>query len=427
MAQKLGFTKQAIYRHFRGKSALLEAMKNDFLLAYGEVRDAVTAAAGKTAGSRSAVVREALAAYAGGIYDMFQRVPAYYYYLVLKLLPGPEEDRRRFLELGDDISAALGPLPAGATELQRTLPLVFVHIHVVVWTAFAFWTPLGQARNGNAAPTAEHNAAEPNAAQRRAAHVAHTVELCLHGHFPRARHDLPYGQIERIAEVQQAELLEPNRFFAAVETVVAEVGFEAASLERIAGSLGMSKSSLYFHFENKDTMFSAALQRERSHFRDLFARRAAQLEDFSASLYGYIVALVTFLLSNRSLMVFSNWAQIQHIPVGGSIPDEAELLQTAEFLQRRLAACPDPQRRGETLETLALLSILVQRGIIDYNLSFDRRDELFDFTRVLYRTVSHGIAPQQGADGRGGVAAGRAKQAKQAKQAKPDKGRTRQL
>lgn len=413
-------------------------MTDHFLLAYGTVRDAVlTATREAVGGSGNSAARAGIIAYVDGTHNIFQQVPAYYYFLVLKLLPGPEEDLRRFFELSTEISAAIEPALTPISPPGDMLRLNFMHIHVVVWTAFAFWTPLGQARNGSGALTEK----------RKAMHLAHTVELCLHGHFPRARHDIPYHEIERIAAVRRAELLEPNRFFAAVEAVVAEVGFEAASLERIAGRLGISKSSLYFHFENKGTMFSAALQRERGHFRELFERRVVQLDGFSSALYGYLVSLLTFLLSNRSLMVFSNWAQIQHIPVSGAIPEEEELLQSADFLHRRLAGNPDPWRRSETLETIALLSILVQRGIIVYNLSLDRHDELFQFSRALYRTVTHGIVPRETVDvdvdddgrgddrrgddgrgdgqgdddGRGGV------QTRPARQVTPGKGRTKQL
>lgn len=368
-------------------------MTDRFLQSYGEVRDALAALPPDVA------LREIVESYADGIHRMFAQLPQYYLFLVLKLLPGPERDRNRFYKLGDDISRIILPhLEADAAESagNRTtatvagrrkdsmqLMLMYTHVQLVVWSAFAFWTPLCRLRNHQ----------QELSESQRMARVAHTVGLCLHGLFPRAVHDIDYRAVERVAAVRRDELLEPNRIFAAVEAVVTEVGFEMASLDRIAKRLGMTKSSLYFYFENKDTMFSRALQTERRHFNDLFASRCDRLGSFSQRLYGYIVTLASYFLSNRSLMVFSNWVQVQRVPVTAGTADEDEILQSAEFIRQRLEKHSDPVRRDETLETLALLSILMNRGLTTTGLSLERPRELFAYTRDFYRTVTHGIAP----------------------------------
>ena len=386
VSERLGVTKQAIYRHFPNKAALVEALTETFLNAYGEVRDVVVAV------PQPATLRTIVERYAEGVWRMFEDLPQYYFFLVLKLLPGPEADRKRFYDLGDDISNIVQPhlLPDAADHnrpngQQCRLSLMFMHVQLVVWSAFGFWTPLGQLRNG---------ARELNAAQRDN-RIAHTVELCLNGLFPGAELNIDYASVEQLSEVRQDELLEPNRFFAAVDAVVSEVGFERASLDRIAQQLDMTKSSLYFYFDNKDSMFSQALQTERRHFRDLFLARAVQLRGFSERLYGYIVAIASYYLNNRSLMVFSNWVQVQRVPVAGCTPDEQEVIQTADFIRQHLEGHSNPLRRDEAIETLALLSILMNRGIQACGLTLDRREELFAFTRDFYRTVSHGISVKE--------------------------------
>lgn len=376
VAQRLGITKQALYRHFRNKEALLDELTERFLAAYTRVRDDVCAL------PQDASLLQIVSRYADGIHRMFADVPHYYLFLVLRLLPGPADIALRFYALGDEIGARVLPhLDSSLPRAQIELLMLFMHVHTVVWTAFDFWTPMGALRS---------EAVGDRARERR---VAHTVDLCLNGHFPHARIPIEFAEVEQIAVVDPSEMLEPNRIFAAVEQVVQEVGFEAASMDRIARALGMTKSSLYFYFDNKDAMLLEALNRERRHMRSLFAARVEQLSRFSEMLYCYLVTMVTYFLNNRSLLVFSDWLTAQRVRVPDTVHDEQQILATVDFVRRRLKLSENPKRRKEVIETVALFSILMYRGIADRGLSRENEDDVLAFTRDLYRTVTHGIAP----------------------------------
>ncbi|TVR00610.1 MAG: TetR/AcrR family transcriptional regulator [Spirochaetaceae bacterium] len=376
VAQRLGITKQALYRHFRNKEALLDELTERFLAAYAQIRDDVCVL------PEDASLSEIVTQYADGVYRMFADVPHYYLFLVLRLLPGPAEVAGRFYAIGDEIGNRVLPhLDPSLPRAQIDLLMLFMHVHIVMWTAFDFWTPMGALRG------------EPVGGRARERRVAHTVDLCLKGHFPHARIPIDFEEVERFAVVDPSEMLEPNRIFAAVEQVVQEVGFEAASMDRIARALGMTKSSLYFYFENKDAMLLEALNRERRHMRSLFAARVEQLSRFSEMLYCYLVTMVTYFLNNRSLLVFSDWLTAQRVRVPDTVHDEQQILATVDFVRRRLKLSQNPKRRKEVIETVALFSILMYRGIADRGLSRENEDEALAFTRDLYRTVTHGIGP----------------------------------
>ena len=376
VARRLGITKQGLYRHFRNKKALQEGLTERFLAEYARVRDSVCSL------PVDAPLEQILKTYAEGVYRMFADVPHYYLFLVLRLLPGPPETAGRFYALGDEIGSRVLPyLASSLSREQISLSMLFMHVHTVVWTAFDFWTPMGALRG---------ESVSDRTLNRR---VAHTVNLCLNGHFPDARLSLDFTKVERIAAVDPSEMLEPDRIFAAVEQVVQETGFEAATMDLIARAIGMTKSSLYFYFKNKDAMFLEALNRERQHMRFLFSARAEHLPRFSEIFYCYIVTMVTYFLNNRSLMVFSDWLTAQSVRVPDAVHDEKQILAAVDFIRRRLKLSRDPKRRKEVIETASLLSILMYRGIADRGLFRKKPEDTVSFTRDLYRVFTHGIAP----------------------------------
>lgn len=56
-------------------------------------------------------------------------------------------------------------------------------------------------------------------------------------------------------------------------------GFQAASLEQIAGRAGIGKSTLYEYFKNKEELFIAAVQEASDQWLDLIRHIAAETDD----------------------------------------------------------------------------------------------------------------------------------------------------
>lgn len=90
----------------------------------------------------------------------------------------------------------------------------------------------------------------------------------------------------------------------------ASVGFEGASLQRIADEAGLSKSSVLYHFDSKDALFAAALRPGIAAIRNLVeganridteAGRAAFLADFIDVLFEHRLALFTIISHGRAV------------------------------------------------------------------------------------------------------------------------------
>jgi len=61
----------------------------------------------------------------------------------------------------------------------------------------------------------------------------------------------------------------------AANTVFSRVGFEATRMEDVAEAAGVAKGLLYKHFESKDALFEALLDREGAEFADGLRRQLA--------------------------------------------------------------------------------------------------------------------------------------------------------
>ncbi|MFI3258066.1 MAG: TetR/AcrR family transcriptional regulator, partial [Spirochaetales bacterium] len=63
-----------------------------------------------------------------------------------------------------------------------------------------------------------------------------------------------FAELDKLCETHTEEFPAENRIFCALAAVVKEYGYEGVTVERIAGELNMAKSSLYNYFGNKDEL-----------------------------------------------------------------------------------------------------------------------------------------------------------------------------
>ena len=117
----------------------------------------------------------------------------------------------------------------------------------------------------------------------------------------------------------------------------AAVGFEGASLQRIASDAGLSKSSVLYHFTSKEALLDAAL---RPAVTDLsvVAAEMGTLTD-PASRQAFLVRFVDYLHEHRLAIavIFNHGLALK----GHAVIDEADALV------RDLAVCLTPADGGE--------------------------------------------------------------------------------
>lgn len=125
--------------------------------------------------------------------------------------------------------------------------------------------------------------------------------------------DFPFEKLEQLFWVSPKRIPEPNRIFKAIAKVVSEKGPAAASMDEIAGELGMSKSSLYFHFKNKESMLLSLMRENTLSLFEVFQEKARHAETPAEKIYGLMIVFSHFIMKQPVLMTVSYWFRFQGI------------------------------------------------------------------------------------------------------------------
>jgi AcrR family transcriptional regulator len=117
----------------------------------------------------------------------------------------------------------------------------------------------------------------------------------------------------------------------------AAVGFDGASLQRIAADAGLSKSSVLYHFASKEALLDAALRPAVDDLHGLVGEMVSLTDDHGRE--AFLVRFVDYLYEHRlAIAVIFNHGQSL---VGHAAIDEADALV------RRLAVALGPGEGGE--------------------------------------------------------------------------------
>jgi len=131
---------------------------------------------------------------------------------------------------------------------------------------------------------------------------------------------MDYQALERQVSGTVYEDTEENTLLKAVAEAVAEAGPWNASMEMVARRSGLSKSGLYAHFKNKQDMLDQLFVSE---FSRIVNSAKAQLETSDtpeAQLYLAIMSIVYYLRSRPEILVAIGWIKTRRLELGKGIP-----------------------------------------------------------------------------------------------------------
>jgi AcrR family transcriptional regulator len=74
-------------------------------------------------------------------------------------------------------------------------------------------------------------------------------------------------------------------------------GFDAASMNDIARAAGVSKGTIYFHFESKETLFEALIREERQQLAEQVCKLDQENPDVAGVLFEWGRSILTLILS----------------------------------------------------------------------------------------------------------------------------------
>ncbi|GAA2749289.1 TetR/AcrR family transcriptional regulator [Amnibacterium kyonggiense] len=156
----------------------------------------------------------------------------------------------------------------------------------------------------------------------------------------------------------------------------AAVGFEGASLQRIAADAGLSKSSVLYHFASKEALLDAALRPAVEDLTELVEDLVALSDD--PSRHVFLARFVDYLFEHRlAIAVIINHGQAL---AGHAVIDEADAL--VRDLAFRIGPPGGKDRRslrfGVALSGAAFVLIAADRWATDHVPDEEVRAELVD-------------------------------------------------
>lgn len=317
VAAALSITKPALYRYFKSKEELLEGMEQQLLSAYARLGSDLAAEASKSDPRRTLgrFIRDRITFFAG-------HVPQFFFTLhqmgthESSALACALDGHMRLLAGAFARSPAIHDPATAASYARATVAFFLMRAGLKKETVRLH--PLGEHEQEQLASLVERICARGYAAGSRAIAPPQMEEL------------------ERSCAVAPSDLPPEDPILRAVAETVAEHGFAEASIERIARRAGLTKSSLYFHFRDRDEMFARTIERHQRRLQELIGQRVACCETVPQRIYCFLVVLGSYLRSARGVPAVLSWFRTHGYQLRVRHPDAAVMARWFGFLSDAL-------------------------------------------------------------------------------------------
>lgn len=323
LARTLGVSKPALYRHFKNKQSLLEAMYDHFFNEYADFIKPQYDQAILTQDTRESflIMIRIISEY------YLRHRDAFIFSLVKFYGPLPLSVQKnithQFLVRGIDLRrfSQFEQEPSGYPSL---IQLIFA---TLAFMAEYFYKSL------EAAPSVE-------------ALLGWTQESMFWGLGldERVLDALDYEKLEALIIPREYEAVEDEALLKAVAGAVAEAGPWKASMDMIARRSGLSKSSLYSHFKNKEDMLNRLLITELDRMMGYVEESILRSEVSEERLYLAVFSAADYLRSRLEILLAANWIRYRRQNLHTEIPPR--LWQVFSDLGLNLSSPEGAERLG---------------------------------------------------------------------------------
>ena len=391
ISKELGISKTALYRYYSGKAELIEAMEAHFIELYQELSEKVI----------SAREEESLEGALESFLEIFVRFFAenfhYLRFAQIHFLKKPDVGDM-FLSVVFSRNQELFPDKVLSDHFGGRLP----QIPVVTRFIFAVTSFLLVANGCEEAPGA-NIAQKPQEEIDVDSILTRCRELIIHGFTgkkasadltekgERERRVPDFAAIEAGCRVKKSDYPETDRIIKAVSEVVARDGLWNATVESIARNLGMSKSSLYFYFENRDQMLWEMINRERHSLGKLLLQQSGKLESFEEKLYAYFVLFLRYVWGRPEFLAMMNWFRFQEFEIHPPEDPTAGMEQYYHFiLEAGMRGIIDSRHYPKEM-VLRFMHFLLMQEITSCYRHGDDIGQLYPVLRALHQLFLYGI------------------------------------
>ena len=377
LARSLGLSKTALYRYFSGKEALLQAMREHFLQVHENLsREFLEKASGKSFWKR---------------FDLYNRIIVQFYsehywycrFVFIFFLPRAEEgmnalqslkEYQKVLFPREQLQSELGWGEGAVRRVQEYISTsaVFLLFHNSL-KAFHF---------------EEKSISEANIKDGADALFSKMIKEGLAGKDQPGLCD--FAAVEEQCWVDRSELLKSDRIFSAIAEVVGEMGLWEASIEKIARKAGMSKSSLYFHFRNRNDMLWEMIERELYRIRQLFEEKSASFETFEQRLYGYFVVFSSYMNHRRDILAVMKWLIFQGSKITFPLINQEAVKKHIQFLRDGVVSQKLRDDIFQPVEMIKWIHHFLTLGIQEMVSAQQSEEEHRQMLRVSYKLFLFG-------------------------------------
>ncbi|QQO09759.1 TetR/AcrR family transcriptional regulator [Breznakiella homolactica] len=297
VADHLGVTKPALYRHFKNKDALLDAMYQNFFNRYSAYIKPFF---------EKALQTEAMV---DGVLTMVRGIAGFY-------LANPDAFCFTMMEIYENTNPCRNmneQMTARGIDFSRLYSLencsgVYPSaIHLAGVTAFFI---ISLRYKSNCTP-------ERAVDRRESDEIIRDMEVKISSGlgFNKGEIDtIDFSRLEAIVRESSFEE-EDDSLLAAVAQVVAEAGPWHASMDMVARRSGRSKSGLYFHFKNKKDMLSRFFITEMERITNRIEAAVVRSPVIAEQLYLAVFTIAEYLRRRPEILVALDWIRVQRIDV----------------------------------------------------------------------------------------------------------------
>jgi AcrR family transcriptional regulator len=278
----------------------------------------------------------------------------------------------------------LAPRADGETQI---LVCRYVSLSAAYWSTQHYRSSIGRTAHSECDFSPE--ALKPAVDQRERLLEDYAVHLA--SGFLRDRWSGNFERVERIAWIQPEELPEVDRIFHSISEVVLDVGYGAATVERIAQHIGLSKSGLYHYFGNKNEMLSQSLIRVQRHIAGLAQHRFRQLETDPERLYAVFVIAASYAFHEPSITITENWLRESNVEVRIPPSHTTELRTIYSFVSDMLSGGRLVGREEDGFAVLSFIFFLANQEVSRLAGGPGYAQRITGLTRNLFRLFTAGV------------------------------------
>jgi len=297
IARELGVSKPALYRHFKDKDALLDAMYTAFFdgcVAF--FREGYDRAVSVSPDSGCLIMVQSFAEY------FIRNRDAFIFSLIRVFGRQEKETVNEFRERGMDFRRLVRKEKTDSTNYPSKFQLMVTTVIFNISIFHRFGYKRGEVPSDD---VVKQTLVQMEGQISRG--------LCLDAGKVAA---MNYRDLEERASAAVYGDTETNILLRAVARAVAEAGPWNASMELVAKHSGLSKSGLYAHFESKQDMLGKLFITEYLRILNFAKAQIEITEVAEEQLYLAIITIVNYLRSRPEILVTMNWIRTRRLELG---------------------------------------------------------------------------------------------------------------